>query len=127
VALVSPQRVRQYARAKGLLAKTDRLDAQILADYGKHIQPRLFVGKSEEQRRLSALVGRRKQLNEMLQAEKNRLRTQDLSLRRSLKKVLSCLEAELDAINQEIEQFLQEHQQLESRKNCCGPPNRLGG
>jgi len=40
VALVSPQRVRQYARARGLLAKTDRLDAQILADYGKHMEPR---------------------------------------------------------------------------------------
>jgi len=126
VALVSPQRVRQYARAKGLLAKTDRLDAQILADYGKHIQPRLFVGKSEEQRRLSALVGRRKQLNEMLQAEKNRLRTQDLSLRRSLKKVLSCLEAELDAINQEIEQFLQEHQQLEKQEKLLRTAKSIG-
>ena len=108
-ALVSPQRVRQYARAKGLLAKTDRLDAQILADYGKHIQPRLFVGKSEERRRLSALVGRRKQLNEMVQAEKNRLRTKDQSLQRSLERVIDCLEAELDSVNQEIEQFLQAH------------------
>jgi transposase len=63
VALVSPQRVRQYAKAKGLLAKTDQLDAQVLAEYGKNLQPRLFVGKSEERRRLSALVGRRKQLS----------------------------------------------------------------
>jgi transposase len=52
VALGSPQRVRQYAKAKGLLA-----------EYGKNLQPRLFVGKSEERRRLSALVGRRKQLS----------------------------------------------------------------
>jgi transposase len=37
VALVSPQRVRQYARAKGLLAKTDRIDAQILAEFGKKL------------------------------------------------------------------------------------------
>ena len=70
VALVSPQRVRQYARAKGLLARTDQIDAQILADFGKKLQLRVFVGKSEERRMLSALVGRRKHLNAMLQAEK---------------------------------------------------------
>jgi transposase len=70
VALVSPQRVRQYARAKGRLAKTDRIDAQLLAEYGQAIQPRLFVSKSEERKQLSALVGRRNQLNAMLQAEK---------------------------------------------------------
>jgi len=75
VALVNPQRVRQYARARGLLAKTDALDAQNLAEYGKNIQPRLFVAKSAEGRRLSALVGRRRQLGDMHKAEKNRLRT----------------------------------------------------
>ena len=58
VALVSPQRVRQYARAKGLLAKTDGIDAQTLADFGKKMQPRLYVGKGEGGRRLSGLVGR---------------------------------------------------------------------
>jgi transposase len=126
VALVSPQRVRQYARAKGLLAKTDRLDAQILADYGKHIEPRLFVGKSEEQRRLSALVGRRKQLNEMLQAEKNRLRTKDLSLQRSLERVIGCLEAELDSVDQEIEQFLHEHQELAEQEKLLRTAKSIG-
>ena len=84
VALVSPQRVRQYARARGRLAKTDPLDAQLLAEYGKAIQPRLFVGKSEERKQLSALVGRRNQLNAMLQAEKNRLRTHSGVIRSSL-------------------------------------------
>ena len=126
VALVSPQRVRQYARAKGLLAKTDRLDAQILADYGKHIQPRLFMGKSEAQRRLSTLVGRRKQLNEMLQAEKNRLRTRDQSLQRSLERVIGCLEAELDSVDQEIEQFLREHQELAEREKLLRTAKSIG-
>lgn len=126
VALVSPQRVRQYARAKGLLAKTDRLDAQILADYGKHIQPRLFVGKSAERRRLSALVGRRKQLNEMIQAEKNRLRSRDLSLQGSLERVLQCLKAELAAIDQEIEQFLQDHQALEEQEQLLRTAQSIG-
>jgi transposase len=126
VALVSPQRVRQYARAKGLLAKTDKLDAQILADYGKQIQPRLFVGKSEERRQLSAWVGRRNQLNEMLQAEKNRLRTQDRSLQKSLERVIECLEAELETINHQIEQFLQEHQEFEEQEQLLRTAKSIG-
>ena len=109
VAVVSPQRVRQYARAKGLLAKTDQIDAQTLADFGKNLQPRLFVGKNEEHRRLSALVGRRKQLGDMLQAERNRLRTKELSLKHSLERVITYLEAELDTVEQEIQQFMKDY------------------
>ena len=126
VALVSPQRVRQYARAKGLLAKTDRLDAQILADYGKHMEPRLFVGKSEERRRLSALVGRRKQLNEMLQAEKNRLRTKDLGLQQSLQRTIGYLKKEMEVIDQEIEQFLQDHQKFEEQEKLLRSAKSIG-
>src|SRR5688572_8842418 len=112
VALVSPQRVRQYAKAKGLLAKTDRIDAQTLADFGKNLQPRLFMGKSEERRRLSALVGRRKQLGDMLQAERNRLRTKELSLQQSLVRVIACLETEIQAVEKEIHQFMKDHAEL---------------
>ncbi len=126
VALVSPQRVRQYARARGLLAKTDRIDAQVLADFGKTLQPRLFVGKSEERRRLSALLSRRKQLNEMLQAEKNRLRTQDLSLQQSLKRTIGYLKSELGGIDQEIEQFLQEHQELKEQEQLLRSAKSVG-
>ena len=126
VALVSPQRVRQYARAKGLLAKTDQIDAQVLADFGKKLQPRLYVGKSEERRRLSALMGRRRQLNEMLQAEKNRLRTKDQSLQGSLERVIDCLKAELDSVDQEIEQFLGEHQDLEEQEKLLRTAKSVG-
>jgi len=126
VALVSPQRVRQYARAKGLLAKTDRIDAQVLADFGKKLQPRLFMGKSEERKRLSALLGRRKQLNDMLQAEKNRLRTRDLSLQQSLKRIINCLQAELEAIDQEIEQFLHEQKGLAEQEKLLRTAKSIG-
>jgi transposase len=126
VALVSPQRVRQYARAKGLLAKTDRLDAQILADYGKQMEPRLFVGKSEDRRHLSALVGRRKQLNEMLQAQKNRRRTRDLCLQASLQRTIRSLQKELKTIDQEIEQFLQDHQEFVEQETLLRTAKSIG-
>jgi transposase len=126
VALVSPQRVRQYARAKGRLAKTDQLDAQILAEYGKAIQPRLFVGKSEERKRLSALVARRNQLNDMLQAEKNRLRTSSLEVKNSLKRVLACLKAEMQEVEQEIRQVLKAHEELGEQEKLLRTAKSIG-
>lgn len=126
VALVSPQRVRQYAKAKGRLAKTDPLDAQLLAEYGKAIQPRLFVGKSEERKQLSALAGRRNQLNAMLHAEKNRLRTQSGTIRNSLQKVIACLEAELQEMDQEIQTLLQEHTELQTQEKLLRTAKSVG-
>ena len=126
VALVSPQRVRQYARARGRLAKTDPLDAQLLAEYGKAIQPRLFVGKSEERKQLSALVGRRNQLNAMLQAEKNRLRAQSGTIRSSLEKVMACLQAELKQMDQEIHALLQQHTHLQAQEKLLRTAKSIG-
>jgi transposase len=126
VALVSPQRVRQYARAKGQLAKTDPLDAHLLAEYGKAIQPRLFVGKSEARKKLSALVGRRNQLNEMLQAEKNRLRTQSGILHSSLERVIACLEAERKQMDQEICSLLQENTDLQTQEKLLRTAKSVG-
>lgn len=126
VALVSPQRVRQYARAKGRLAKTDPLDAQLLAEYGKAIQPRLFVGKSEQRKQLSALVGRRNQLNAMLQAEKNRLRTQSATIRSSLEAVIACLTVQLKQMDQEIRALLQAYTDLQEQEKLLRSAKSIG-
>jgi len=126
VALVSPQRVRQYARAKGQLAKTDPLDARLLAEYGKAIQPRLFVGKSEERKQLSALVGRRNQLNAMLQAEKNRLRMHSGAIRSSLEKVITCLTAQLKQMDQEIRTLLQQNTDLQTQEKLLRTAKSIG-
>ena len=125
-ALVSPQRVRQYARAKGLLAKTDQIDAHVLADFGKKIQPRLFVGKSQERRRLSALVGRRKQLNDMLQAEKNRLRTTSVEVKNSVKRIIACLKAEMKGVEEEIRQFMQAHDEFGDQEKLLRTAKSIG-
>jgi transposase len=126
VALVSPQRVRQYAKAKGLLAKTDKLDAQVLAEYGKTMQPRLFVGKSEERRKLAALVGRRKQLNDILQAEKNRLRTSPVEVKNSLKRVIACLKAEMKEAEEEIHQFMKVYAELRDQEKLLRSAKSIG-
>lgn len=126
VALVSPQRVRQYAKAKGLLAKTDPLDARLLAEYGKAIQPRLFVGKSEERKKLSALVGRRNQLNTMLQAEKNRLRTSSIEVKSSLKRVIACLQADMEELEEQIREFMKAHEGFGQQEKLLRTAKSIG-
>jgi transposase len=126
VALVSPQRVRQYAKAKGLLAKTDPLDAHLLAAYGQAIQPRLFVAKSEERKKLSALVGRRKQLNDMLQAEKNRLRSSAVEVKSSVKRSIAFLKAELKDLDTQILEFINSHEELGEQEKLLRTAKSVG-
>ena len=108
VAVVNPARVRQFARACGLLAKTDKLDAQVLAVFGQRVQPRRYEGKTEAEKQLSALLVRRKQLEEMLKAEQNRLRTISPSLRRSVERMIVILKEEKKRIDDQIQEFLKE-------------------
>ncbi|MBE7535484.1 MAG: IS110 family transposase [Anaerolineales bacterium] len=126
VALVSPQRVRQYAKARGLLAKTDKLDAQNLAEYGKNLQPRLFVAKSEAGRGLSALVGRRKQVGEMLKAEKSRLRSVNSVVQASLEAVIGCLEQELATLDEAMRTFMQAHTDFGEREKLLRSAKSIG-
>ena len=108
VAVVNPARVRQFARACGLLAKTDKLDAQVLAEFGRRVQPRCYEGKSEAEKQLSALLVRRKQLEEMLKAEQNRLRTISPSLRGSVERIIVILKEEKKKLDEQIRELMNE-------------------
>jgi transposase len=108
VAVVNPARVRQFARACGLLAKTDKLDAQVLAVFGQRVQPKMYEGKSEAEKQLSDLLVRRKQVEEMLKAEQNRLRTTAPSIRSSMEQVIVCLKEQKKRLDEQIQLFLQE-------------------
>jgi transposase len=108
VAVVNPARVRQFARACGLLAKTDKLDAQVLAVFGQKVQPRPYTGKSEAEKQLSALLVRRRQLDEILKAEQNRLRTISPSLKSSVQRMIVCLKEEKKILDLQIQQFVAE-------------------
>ncbi len=108
VAVVNPARVRQFACACGLLAKTDRLDAFVLAEFGKKMQPRRYEGKNEAEKQLSALLVRRRQLEEMLKAEQNRLRTISSSLQSSVERIIAVLKQEKKQLDEQIQQLLKE-------------------
>jgi transposase len=106
VAVVNPARVRQFARACGWLAKTDKLDAQMLAEFGRRVQPRRYESKSEAEKHLSALLVRRKQVEEMLKAEQNRLRTISPALRGSVERIIAILKEEKKRLDEQIRELM---------------------
>ena len=126
VAVVNPARVRQFARACGLLAKTDKLDAQVLAEFGQRVQPKPYTGKSEAEKHLSALLVRRRQLEEMLKAEQNRLRTISPSLKSSVEQVIACLKEQKKFLDEQIQQFLQEQQAWHEQTKILGSTPGVG-
>lgn len=126
VAVVNPARVRQFARACGLLAKTDKLDAQVLAGFGQRVQPKRYEGKSEAEKQLSALLVRRKQLEEMLKAERNRLRTISPALRGSVERIIAILKEEKKRLDEQIEQFVNEQKGWQEQSEILGSAPGVG-
>jgi transposase len=126
VAVVNPAHVRQLARASGLLAKTDKLDAFVLAEFGKKMQPKPYIGKSEAEKELSALLVRRKQVQEMLKAEQNRLRTISPSLRGSVERIIAILKEEKERLDEQIQQFLKEQKAWQEQTEILGSAPGVG-
>jgi transposase len=73
VVVINPRQVRDFAKATGRLAKTDAIDAHVIARFGEAVRPEVRPLKDEETKRLAALITRRRQIVEMITAEKNRL------------------------------------------------------
>jgi transposase len=106
LAVVNPSRVRQFARSTGRLAKTDKLDAQVLAHFAQAVQPRTRPLRTEEEEHLAALVTRRRQLVAMVIAEKNRRISTRPQLLQRLEKHIQWLEEELKSLEEEIARFI---------------------
>jgi transposase len=109
VAVVNPRQVRDFARATGRLAKTDRIDAQILAQFARCIQPPPRDLGDENDRRIKALVTRRRQLLDMHAAESNRLRqASDQAIVDGIRAVLKVIQAQLKDTDATIDQFIRQ-------------------
>jgi transposase len=109
-----------------LLAKTDKLDAQVLAEFGRKMQPKRYEGKSEAEKQLSALLARRKQLEEMLKAEQNRLRTLPQSVRSSAERIIALLKEEKKRLEEQIEQFLNEQKGWQEQREILNSAPGVG-
>jgi len=109
VSVANPTRVRAYAKAIGQLAKTDAIDAQMIAQYAAVIQPEPQRVKDEQELTLSALVTRRKQLVEIRTGEKSRLSTAPIRIKEYILDHLDWLKKEIAAIDEEIQQMIFSH------------------
>ena len=108
VVVVNPRQVRDFAKATGRLAKTDALDAQLLARFGQAVRPEVRPLKDEQTRALSDLVVRRRQLVGMLVAEQNRLATASAAVRQDIQAHIHWLRQRLDDLDGELRRSVQD-------------------
>jgi transposase len=106
VVVVNPRQVRAFA--KGILAKTDKIDAPIIAQFGESIRPEIRPLKTEEAQQLEALLSRRRQILQMLTAEKNRLHTAPAWIREDIQIHIQWLEKSLDKFNQDLDRMVKQ-------------------
>lgn len=103
VIVVNPRQVRDFAKATGQLAKTDSIDAMILALFGQRVRPELRQLPDEETQTLEALLVRRRQIIDMLVAENNRLGLASPAIAKDLKAHIRFLSKRLEGVESEID------------------------
>jgi transposase len=105
VSVVNPFRVRKFAEGMNWFAKTDKIDAKVLANFGEKANPRLTVLPGEVEKRLAGLLNRRKQVLEMIAAERSRLENIDVNIRPYIESIIETLETQLAELDKEINQL----------------------
>jgi len=107
VVVVNPRQVRDFAKAMGQLAKTDRLDAALLALFAERVQPMPRPWSDEARQRLEALITRRRQLLDMLTAERHRLEHAPAPIRRELVRHIRWLERRVIGVDRDLDDTIQ--------------------
>ena len=108
VVVVNPRQVRDFARATGKLAKTDALDAAVLAHFAEAVRPPVRPLRDTETQALNSLAARRHQVMTMLVSEKNRLSSATIAVRPRIEAHIAWLEQELDDLDEGLRQTLRQ-------------------
>jgi transposase len=109
VAIVNPRQARDFAKAIGQLAKTDKIDAFVLARFAKAVEPRTSVIPEEEAVALQGILARRRQLIEMLVSENNRLKMASKPLAKRIRAHVQWLEKEIERIDGDLDRAIEEN------------------
>jgi transposase len=117
VAVVNPRQVRDFARSTGKLAKTDALDAVTIALFGERVQPTPRALPDAEAQALGALLTRRRQLIDMLVAEKHRLSRSLPAVRPGIQEHIDWLEAQRSKVDNELEDTMRRSPLWREREN----------
>ena len=103
VVIANPRQVRDFARSTGQLAKTDAIDAHMLKLFAERVRPQVRALPDEEARALDAIVGRRRQIIDMITAEKNRLGFAQPAVRKGINKHIRWLERQLADVDSDLD------------------------
>jgi transposase len=117
VSIVNPRQIRDFAKALGKLAKTDKIDAQTIAMFNEKIQPNTNITCDKNQEALAETNARRRQLIDMITMEKNRLDKASKDMKKSIKNIIKALEKELDAINKKQEKNIQKNPEAINKRD----------
>ena len=108
VVVVNPRQVRDFARATGKLAKTDALDAMVLAHFGEAVKPAVRPLRDAETQALNSLAARRHQVVSMLVSERNRLSVTATAVRPRIEAHIEWLQGELDDLDKDLRQTIRQ-------------------
>jgi transposase len=106
VVVINPRQVRDFAKATGKLAKTDAIDAHLIARFGEAVRPELRLLKDQEAQKLTALITRRRQIVEMITAEKNRLHAAPKWTSKDIQTNIAWLEKCLKKVDKDLKNLL---------------------
>ena len=117
VAVVNPRHIRDFARSVGILAKTDVLDAKVIARYAAQVQPTPRALPEEEAKRLGVIMARRRQIIAMRTAEKNRLHQADPAVKEGIKEHIDWLNQKLDDIDKELGRMIESNPEWKEKND----------
>lgn len=127
LAVVNPRRVRDFARSLGKLAKTDSIDALVLALYAQKVEPEVRPFPSEQEHAAKALVARRNQLVRMRTSEKNRLKLAPTSaVRKSIELVIATLDKQIKDIESDVDKLIKDNPELKEKDKLLQSTSGVG-
>jgi transposase len=126
VVLINALQTRRFAQAMGTLAKTDPIDARMLALYGERMKPKPRALPNKNHRELAHAIDRRRALNRMIVAEKNRLHSSPAFLHRSIRAHIRFIQRQLTNLDNRIDRLLKEDQAMQSTNHILQSAPAVG-
>lgn len=124
--IVNPRKIRNFAKCLGKLAKTDRIDANIIAMFAEKIRPKETINLNRNQEYLSRKASRRRQLIDMLIMEKNRRKQAVPDEKKSVDRVIKMLEKEIQLIDKEINETIILDPEFKNKKDLLQSVQGIG-
>jgi transposase len=117
VAIVNARQIRQYARAMGKLAKTDKIDAMVMAEFAQAVKPEPRKLPDKETKEIRMLVSRRRQIMDMITAEKNRKSTSSEAIKSGIQEHIEWLKKEVENLDNDLRKRIEDSPVWQEKDN----------